>query len=64
MYSYRNGRADYHRGISCDNPPHLDALRRIPWIKGWLDSRADHIAGAARVRAMLDGKTARPPAAA
>jgi len=40
---YRNGRADYHRGVSINNAPYSDNSRRIPWVKGWSDSKRDYL---------------------
>jgi ribosome modulation factor len=51
MLSYQDGRAAFHRGISFENPPYDDAQRRIPWVKGWFDSRNDNIDALARLAA-------------
>ncbi len=55
MKIYLSGRAAFHQGIACDKSPYPDPLRRIPWLKGWFDSRDDHITGSARVAAVRPG---------
>jgi ribosome modulation factor len=51
MDNYRAGRAAFHKGIAFQNAPYDDAGRRIPWVKGWSDSRNDYYESLANLAA-------------
>ena len=39
--TYQQGRADFRNGVAIDDSPYTDTARRVPWTKGWFDSRRD-----------------------
>lgn len=51
MPDYAEGRAAFHRGTPSGSSPYADTKRRIPWVKGWFDSKRDYVESLARLDA-------------
>ena len=43
----KEGRAAFNRGVRAEDTPYSDMERRIQWLKGWCDSKHDHLAALA-----------------